>query len=293
MRHLLSFYVSHLYAVIISSTATLTATPSPYPSGACPNEPRYLNFDFNKAEEAAKADKLHTTFCTEWRSLMSAGASILDIGKRNRNLIRRYFDLNGDGINDGVAIAASVMNQLFDLRTGYATSQVGAFIFDNEDFLKAAGNDRCAVKGTAAYVEVDQGGDDLEKIHFCDETFTEAYPPLSSFGCQHLPNSKITDDYDTFGRLLVHEFFHYKAVGEASLEGFQIIDRRNNDGLAAYFPERVHGLLAQDKNPEYARDNADNFAWLATVCSPCCGVSITNLFFRAECVYYTEMRRSA
>ena len=70
---------------------------------------------------------------------------------------------------------------------------------------------------------------------------------------------------DSFSRLALHEMTHYSTVGPASELDDQIIDANNNDGLKAYFPPRVHGLLdpAQDDQPGLPEINADSYAWVS------------------------------
>ena len=259
------FHAISTYATSSSPIHVTAPTPSPYPSSACVNEPRYLNFNFNDSVDKKKAAKLHDVFCNDWNALMTAGAEVLEVGKRNRTIIRRYFNLTGTGKNDGIAIASSAWNRLFDYRSGQATDLVSKFILDNEDFLALSGERLCGgSNGVAAYTAVDQG-DNREKVHVCRQTYNLKLPNLSALTCKSL-GGQVSDKMESFARIVLHEFFHYKAVGQQSLVGNQIIDVKNKDGLYALLPERVHGLLAQDKEPEKARDNADNYAWLATVC---------------------------
>jgi hypothetical protein len=110
---------------------------------------------------------------------------------------------------------------------------------------------------------VDGDGDGLEKIHFCDVAYDRptSGPDIDCGSLDTYPSTKM----DTFSRIVLHETLHYSSVGPGSELGEQIVDHQNEDGGAAYDPERAHGLNdpEQDNQPGKAEANADNYAWMA------------------------------
>lgn len=110
---------------------------------------------------------------------------------------------------------------------------------------------------------MDEDGDELEKIHFCDIAYERptAGIDIDCGSLDNYPSTKI----DTFSRIVLHETLHYSTVGPPSSLGEQIVDQRNDDGEPAYDPERCHGLNdpEQDDQPGKAEANADNYAWMS------------------------------
>lgn len=121
---------------------------------------------------------------------------------------------------------------------------------------------------------MDEAGDQLEKIHFCDTGYDRPTSALD-LDCSTL-DSYPSDKMDTFARLALHETLHYKTIGEDSQLGAQIIDQKNEDGEYTYGVIRAHGLNDpdQDDQPAKAELNADNYAymslagWVGFTCSP-------------------------
>lgn len=114
-----------------------------------------------------------------------------------------------------------------------------------------------------AYTQVDENGDKLEKIHFCDSAYDRptAGPDVDCNSLDKYPSTKM----DTFSRIVLHETLHYSTVGPESDLGDMIVDQKNDDDEYAYGPERAHGLNAedQDNQPGKAENNADNYAWMS------------------------------
>ncbi|KAK5994168.1 hypothetical protein PT974_07610 [Cladobotryum mycophilum] len=121
----------------------------------------------------------------------------------------------------------------------------------------------CSDEGTLAYTSKDEDGDQGEKIHFCDIAFDRptSGPDINCGRLDKYPSTKM----DTFSRVALHETLHYSTVGPPSKLGEQIVDQQNDDGVAAYDPERAHGLndIEQDNQSEKAEANVDNYAWMA------------------------------
>ncbi|KAI0856129.1 hypothetical protein F4860DRAFT_424609 [Xylaria cubensis] len=232
--------------------------PSSYPlADACVHEWQYLNFDTSNTNDAAHLQTLHNVICSgEMRAISSYGSGSATDGNR---VYQRYFALNDDD-DDNQGNVASALNLIVGTSStdGAIGEVVGTFIVDNLDF---AGT--CATEGTLAYTNTDTL-DDREKIHFCDIAWDRPNGDTRAGQCGDFdpyPSDKI----DTFSRVALHEMMHYSSVGPASALGEQIVDVNNADGVPAYDPPRVHGLIDenQDDQPGLAEINADSYAWMS------------------------------
>ena len=128
----------------------------------------------------------------------------------------------------------------------------------------------CDDEDVLAYTDVDEEGDDLEKIHFCPIAYE--MPNLESVDCGAL-DSYPSEKIDTFSRVVLHEITHGSNVGPESELGAQIIDVTNTiDKMKAYGFERAHALVTERPGQDVV--NADNYAlmsldaWVSWTCTP-------------------------
>ncbi|KAI0868740.1 hypothetical protein GGS24DRAFT_481451, partial [Hypoxylon argillaceum] len=230
--------------------------PSSYPlADACGHEWQYLNFDTGNANDVAHLQTLHDIICSgEMRAISSYGSNSAATGNR---VYQRYFALSDDE-DDSQGNVESALNLIAGTSStdGSIGEVVGTFVVDNLDFVGT-----CATEGTLAYTDTDDL-DDREKIHFCDIAWDRPNGATRAGQCGDFdpyPSDKI----DTFSRVALHEMMHYSSVGPESALEDQIVDVNNADGVPAYDPPRVHGLINQDEQPGLAEINADSYAWMS------------------------------
>lgn len=262
--------------------------PSAYPlDSACGNEWQYLNFNTTVATDRVHLQTLHDVICGgEMRAISSYG----QISAQNVNTpYKRYFPESDDeddyptNVKDVLGLIAGASST-----DGAIGTVVGTFVVDNlgkllqlrfpisSDFdslwqspltpsidfaANVPGASDCTVEGTLAYTLEDQV-DDLEKIHFCDLSWTRG--EASDVDCASLdpfPSTKM----DSFSRIALHEMMHYSSIGPNTPVGETIGDCKNRDSEPANDPPRVHGLLDpnQDDNPAVTEINADSYAWMS------------------------------
>lgn len=110
------------------------ADPSAYPgsAGACTNEPKYLNFDYNNTDDKNKADSLHNNFCSNVGQLMVRGEHQVD--DTDTTIFGRYFDAEDGEAPVIVSQVFEIMWNVDDNVAGTPLELTSTFIFDNEDF---------------------------------------------------------------------------------------------------------------------------------------------------------------
>jgi hypothetical protein len=134
-------------------------------------------------------------------------------------------------------------------------------ILDKDDFGEICTGPDSGIQLAYTDKDVGNGRDNLQKTVICSWTFGKL-PDISSL---QPPFSEYPDDkIDTLARVVLHEMIHYDMVATGAGVP-QITDVHNKDGLAAYGPDRSHGLVdpEQDDDPGLADVNADNYAWFA------------------------------
>lgn len=209
-----------------------------------------------------KVEQLHNSFGNEAFNILLSGVDATT--DNDRFVFTRYFD----DASDQADVVSNVFSILADA-SGFPNPVVQDFIFDNADFLDLCGDngddscDDCDAQYIGAYTAVDDNGDGREKTHFCNFVFF--FPSLFDIKCEDL-DSYPSGKMENLGRIMLHEFLQYNAVGVQSTVGDQITNVENADGLKAFYPSRAYGLLAQDNTPEKTILNADNYAWLGQVC---------------------------
>ncbi|KAL1794237.1 hypothetical protein ACET3X_007658 [Alternaria dauci] len=271
--------VTIVHANPILSTPTRLAArddppkPSAYPLGdPCTNEWQYLNFNPDDPTDKAHLEQMHHILCIgEMLALTSYGS-----GSAERALkpYLRYFGPNEDSDDpddpDEYKYQEHVKSVL-DMISGNGENNVklgeivGTFVVDNKDFgVDIPNAPQCGAEGTLAYTLKDTAVDQLEKIHFCDISWTGRLYSAADIDCGSL-DAYPSEKMDSFSRIILHEMTHYEAVGEGSSLQDVIQDRQNQDSGNAYGTERTHGLIDvdQDDDPEAAVRNADNYAWMA------------------------------
>ncbi|KAI1747783.1 hypothetical protein F4782DRAFT_398178 [Xylaria castorea] len=248
-------------SISLASRVVRREPPAPvaFPLGdACGNEWQYLNFDPENDTDKGHLQTLHDIICSgEMRALSSWGAGAATAG----NLVyKRYFPLSDDEDD-----FQGHVNSVLMIISGQSSTEgsigtvVGSFVVDNLDFAGTCS----AEEGTLAYTNTDDL-DNREKIKFCDIAWERPNLEARSMQCgdfDAFPSTKM----DTFSRVALHEMTHYSSVGPPSTLGQQIQDVTNEDGVKAYEPPRVHGLVdpQQDDNPAVTEINADSYAWMA------------------------------
>ena len=228
-------------------------SPYPGPSGACTHELKYLNFNYEDKIDKTKADYIHDTFCKGIGGMFVAAGKAVEAA--DRTIYERWFveDDEEDPTEDERVL--SVYDQIWNRDTNKAQPLAAAFIIDNNDFLNKCNKNPDDVE-IAGYTGEDKKGDKLEKTHFCSIAYDYPARP-EAITCGKL-NVYPDGSMESFARIMLHELTHYKKVGIESLIEFQIIDSKNDDGLAAYYPSRCHALKTE--KPDLVDINADNYA---------------------------------
>ncbi|KAL8919541.1 MAG: hypothetical protein Q9208_006733 [Pyrenodesmia sp. 3 TL-2023] len=236
--------------------------PSAFPLGdACDHEWQYVNFNSDDDTDRVRLQKLHDVICIgEMRAISSYGQ------RSASDLLapyRRYF-AESDDEDDFQTHVKDVLGLIAGTSStdGAIGSVVETFVVDNLDF---GANDEnsvdCTDEYSLAYTSTDEL-DSREKIHFCEPSWTRG--GAGDVDCASLdpfPSTKM----DSFSRIALHEMLHYSSVGPGTSLARQIVDQKNADGVGAYDPERVHGLIdpEQDDNPVLTETNADSYAWMS------------------------------
>ena len=193
--------------------------PSHYPGGdspECANEPLYLNFDMSKPGDTKRVQKIHSAYCNEVDLLLVAGSTAVNAD--DRTIYERFLPENN---NDGPSKdeVNDVFNHLFDFSAQTPAAIVAGFIFDNVDWKGTCGETTGGSSGSeddddeemeeGAYTGVDPG-DQREKTHFCIASLE--FENLGDITCNTL-DSYPSDQMESTGRVMLHEFTHYSNVG--------------------------------------------------------------------------------
>ncbi|KAI9711783.1 MAG: hypothetical protein M1820_001928 [Bogoriella megaspora] len=236
-------------------------TPSTYPLGnACGNEWRYLNFNPSDKTDRKRLRKLHEVICDgELHKIASYGRKS---AKGTLAPYKRYFPQSDDK-NDFQAQVIEVLDLIAGSDSSHemAGDIVRTFVVDNVDFDKDENGASCDDEAVQAYTEIDNL-DHREKIHFCNNSWKKLKAAdVKCSSLKHYPSRRM----ETFSLIVLHEMTHYSSVGPKTSLGREIVDEENKDGKDAYYPRRVHGLLAkdQDDRPEKTVTNADSYAWMS------------------------------
>ncbi|KAI1337772.1 hypothetical protein F5Y15DRAFT_143634 [Xylariaceae sp. FL0016] len=253
------------FVVPRNETSSQSTDPSSYPGGdspECTNEFKYLNFDVNDETQLTHVRSAHEAFCTGWSQLLVFGSENID--DDDTTIFARFFDNTPDTKDE----VGQVYSALVDTSNGEAQSIVADMILDNTDFLG-----RCSESGGSDDEAVEEGGywgidtDGREKFHICDATYDFPTNPPDN-DCSDLGDHPDIS-METLARLILHEMLHFKSVGPPIFNS-QIRDVDNEDGLAAYYPQRAHGLVdpeqdnSDGENAINAVTNADSYGWHAT-----------------------------